>query len=70
MEKNLIPITVAFGFAILISYWIKGVLDNNNFKVNPLTGYFRDTKIFLISQLRQAIIKQENISFYLDFLIF
>ena len=50
MEKDFIPISIAFGFAILISYWIKGVLDNNNFKVNPFTGYFRDTKnIFNLS---------------------
>ena len=50
MEKNFIPISVAFVFAILISYWIKGVLDNNNIKVNPFTGYFRDTRnIFKLS---------------------
>lgn len=50
MEKNFIPISVAFVFAILISYWIKGVLDNNNIKVNPFTGYFRDTRnIFNLS---------------------
>src|SRR6185312_6052281 len=48
MEKYFIPIT--FAFTILISYWIKGILDNNNFKVNPFTGYFRDTKnIFNLS---------------------
>ena len=48
MEKYVIPIT--FAFAILISFWIKGILDNNNFKVNPFTGYFRDTKnIFNLS---------------------
>ena len=50
MEKDFIPISIAFGFAILISYWIKGVLDNNNVKVNPFTGYFRDTRnIFKLS---------------------
>jgi hypothetical protein len=48
MEKYVIPIT--FAFAVLISFWIKGVLDNNNIKVNPFTGYFRDTKnIFKLS---------------------
>jgi hypothetical protein len=48
MEKYAIPIT--FAFAILISFWIKGILDNNNFKVNPFTGYFRDTKnMFILS---------------------
>lgn len=50
MEKYLIPIT--FAFAILISFWTKGILDNNNFKVNPFTGYFRDTKnIFNLSAM-------------------
>ncbi|HXS58337.1 MAG TPA: hypothetical protein VN726_19535 [Hanamia sp.] len=39
MDKNFIPISVAFVFAILISFWIKGVLNNNNVKVNPFTGY-------------------------------
>ena len=48
MEKYVIPIT--FAFAVLISFWIKGVLENNNFKVNPFTGYFRDTRnIFKLS---------------------
>ncbi|HET7118311.1 MAG TPA: hypothetical protein VFI29_17570 [Hanamia sp.] len=50
MDKNFIPISVAFVFAILISFWIKGVLDNNNVKVNPFTGFFRDTRnIFKLS---------------------
>ena len=50
MDKNFIPISVAFVFAILISFWIKGVLNNNNVKVNPFTGYFRDTRnIFKLS---------------------
>jgi hypothetical protein len=50
MDKNFIPISVAFVFAILISFWIKGILDNNNIKVNSFTGYFRDTRnIFKLS---------------------
>ena len=50
MDKYFIPVSVAFVFAILIRFWIKGVLDNNNVKVNFFTGYVRDTRnIFKLS---------------------
>ena len=42
MDKILIPIV--FLLAIIISFWIKGILDNNNYPVRAFTGYFRDTK--------------------------
>lgn len=44
MEKAFIPISIVFLLAIIISFWVKAILDNNNYKVRAFDGYFRDTK--------------------------
>ena len=44
MEKALIPISIVFLLAIIVSFWVKAILDNNNYKVRAFDGYFRDTK--------------------------
>ena len=44
MEKSFIPISIVFLLAIIINFWVKGILDNNNYTVRAFDGYFRDTK--------------------------
>ena len=60
MEKIFIPISVVVGFGIIVSFWIKGILENNNYEVNPFSGYFRDTKnIFNLSALTSDKLKRK-----------
>ena len=60
MEQKFCYISVAVGLGIVISFWIKGILENNNYKVNPFTGYFRDTKnIFNLSAATSDNLKRK-----------
>jgi hypothetical protein len=60
MEQNFIPISITIGIGIVISFWIKGILEKNDYKVNPFTGYFRDTKnIFNLSAATKDNLKRK-----------
>jgi hypothetical protein len=44
VEKAYIPISIVFLLAITFNFWMKAILDNNNYPVTPFNGYFRDNK--------------------------
>jgi hypothetical protein len=50
VEKALIPISIVFLLAIIVSFWVKAILDNNNYKVRAFVVILETPKISLTWQ--------------------
>lgn len=60
MEKHFIPILIFVVLGNLFAYWIKSILENNNYKVNFFSGHFRDAKnIFKLVRLTSDKLKRK-----------